>query len=45
VFVSFVQNQDGVTWAQSAAMVTFGLTMITSLMILVEPEEELCELS
>jgi hypothetical protein len=45
VFVSFVQNQDGVTWAQSGAMVTFGLTMITSLMILVEPEEELCELS
>lgn len=45
VFVSFVQSQDGVSWAQSGAMVTFGLTMITSLMILVEPEEELCELS
>ncbi len=45
VFVSFVQSQDGVSWAQSVAMVTFGLAMITTLMILVEPEEELCELS
>lgn len=45
VFASFVQSHDGVTWAQSAAMVTYGLTMITSLMILVEQRDGLCELS
>lgn len=45
VFVSFVQSHDGVTWSQSAAMVTYGLAMITSLMILVEPKDEGCELS
>ena len=45
VFVSFVQSHSGVTWAQGAAMVTYGLTMITSLMILVEQKDEQCALS
>ena len=45
VFVSFVQTNDGVTWAQSAAMVCYGLTMITSLMVLVEQKGQICELS
>lgn len=43
VFFTFVQSHDGVTWSQSAAMLAFGLTMITSLMILVEPRYQLCE--
>jgi sugar phosphate permease len=45
VFASFVQSHDPVTWPQCAAMVTYGLAMITSLMILVEPKDEVCELS
>ncbi|MGD9720153.1 MAG: MFS transporter [Pirellulales bacterium] len=45
VFVSLVQAGEGGTWAESAAMVTFGLTMITSLMILVERKDVRCELS
>jgi hypothetical protein len=45
VFVSFALSKSGVTWAQSAAMVTYGLTMLTSLMILVEQKGQGCELS
>lgn len=45
VFVSYVRMNGGVTWDQSAAMVTYGLTMITSLMVLVERSPERCESS
>ncbi|MBI5761116.1 MAG: MFS transporter [Planctomycetales bacterium] len=39
VFVSFVRLKTSVTWDQSAAMVAYGLTMITALMILVEKKD------
>jgi sugar phosphate permease len=45
VFASIVQRDDGVTWDQTVAMVTCGLAMITSLMILVEQKDNPCELS
>jgi sugar phosphate permease len=45
VFVSYVEQQNPVTWDQSAAMVMYGLTMITALMVLVERNGELCESS
>ncbi len=45
VFATFVRMHDGVTWTQSAGMVAYGLTMITSLMILVEHKGQLCESS
>jgi hypothetical protein len=34
---------DGVTWDQAIAMVSYGLAMITTLMILVERKEIACE--
>jgi sugar phosphate permease len=45
VFATFAQSNTGVTWAQSAAMVNYGLTMLTTLMIFVEQKGEPCELS
>jgi sugar phosphate permease len=43
VFVSYVRMADGVTWDQAIAMVAYGLTMITTLMILVERKDPACE--
>ncbi len=43
VFVSYVRMEDGVTWSQAMAMVCYGLTMITTLMILVERKDQACE--
>lgn len=43
VFVSYVRMKDGVTWDQAIAMVCYGLTMITTLMILVERKDQACE--
>ena len=43
VFVSYVRMSDGVTWSQAIAMVSYGLAMITSLMILVERKDPACE--
>ncbi len=43
LFASYVQVGDGVAWHQVAAMVAYGLTMITTLMILVERKGEGCE--
>jgi sugar phosphate permease len=43
VFVSYARSSDGVTWEQAIAMVSYGLTMITSLMILVERKDQACE--
>jgi hypothetical protein len=40
VFGSYVQADAGVTWDESGAMVAYGLTMITTLMILVEKKGE-----
>lgn len=45
VFVSYVRMSDGVTWDQAVAMVAYGLTMITTLMILVEQKGTTCESS
>lgn len=42
VFVGSVRK-SGITWDQSAAMVAFGLTIVASLMVLVEQKEEPCE--
>jgi sugar phosphate permease len=42
VFASYVRMSDGVTWNQAIAMVAYGLTMITTLMILVERKEPAC---
>jgi MFS family permease len=43
VFASYVQSGSGVTWSHAVAMVAYGLTMITTLMILVEHKGEPCE--
>jgi sugar phosphate permease len=43
VFVSYAQRGHGVTWGQSIAMVSYGLTMVTTLMILVERKGHACE--
>lgn len=43
VFVSYVRMKDGVTWDQAMAMVCYGLTMIATLMILVERKDQACE--
>ena len=43
VFVSYVRMSDGVTWDQAIAMVSYGLTLITTLMILVERKDQACE--
>jgi sugar phosphate permease len=43
VFASYIGRHAGVTWDQSAAMVMYGLTIITALMILVEKQGEQCE--
>ncbi len=43
VFVSYVRMKDGVTWDQAIAMVSYGLTMIATLMILVERKDQACE--
>jgi sugar phosphate permease len=40
VFASYVRMSDGVTWQQATGMVAYGLTAITSLMILVEIQSE-----
>ena len=40
VFVSYVRASDGVTWEQAIAMVSYGLTMITALMILVQRKDD-----
>jgi sugar phosphate permease len=43
VFVSYVRLSNGVTWDQAIAMVAYGLSMITALMILVERKDPACE--
>jgi sugar phosphate permease len=43
VFVSYVRMGDSVTWDQAITMVAYGLTMITTLMVLVERKEHACE--
>lgn len=43
VFASYVRMKDGVTWDQAIAMVSYGLTMIATLMILVERKDQACE--
>jgi hypothetical protein len=43
VFVSYARRGDGVTWDQAIAMVSYGLTMITTLMVLVERRDHACE--
>jgi sugar phosphate permease len=43
VFVSYVRMGDGVSWDQAIAMVSYGLTMIASLMIMVERKDQACE--
>lgn len=40
VFVSYIRMNDGVTWDQSLAMLAYGLTMITTLMIMVEKKDQ-----
>ena len=45
VFVTYLQKDDGVSWDETTAIVAYGLTMIASIMIFVEREEEACELS
>jgi hypothetical protein len=40
VFWSSTQSPGGVSWSHSAAMVAYGLTMITSLMVLVEKKDK-----
>jgi hypothetical protein len=40
VFSSYVRMSDGVTWQQATGMVAYGMTAITSLMILVEKQDE-----
>ena len=45
VFASYVQASDRVTWDQAVAMIAYGLTMITALMILVERKGDQCESS
>lgn len=42
VFVGYARTQHGVTWDQSTAMVAYGLTMMTALMVLVERDDEPC---
>jgi MFS transporter, OPA family, glycerol-3-phosphate transporter len=42
VFASYVRMSDGVTWDQALGMVAYGLTAITSLMVLVEKKGESC---
>lgn len=44
VFLNYVRTaKSGITWNQSTAMVAFGLTIVASLMVLVEQKEEPCE--
>jgi MFS family permease len=43
VFVSYARMGGGVTWPQSFAMVAYGLTMIGTLMVLLEREDVSCE--
>lgn len=45
VFIRYVRGASDVTWPESAAMVAFGLALITTLMILVERggEATVCE--
>ena len=45
VFDSYVQRDGSVSWAQSASMVAYGLTMIAALMVLLEREGMRCESS
>jgi hypothetical protein len=40
VFASYVRTDAGATWDESAAMVAYRLTMITTLMILVEKKAQ-----
>jgi sugar phosphate permease len=43
VFLSYAHSGQDVTWAQSAAILNYGLTLITGLMILVERDNNSCE--
>lgn len=45
VFANYVEDGHSVSWPQSAAMVTYGLTMILAVMILVEQKGVTCESS
>jgi sugar phosphate permease len=42
VFVGYIRLHEPVAWDQSAAMVAYGLAMITALMVLVERKETAC---
>jgi sugar phosphate permease len=43
VFMGYATAKSGITWNESTAMVAFGLTIVLSLMVLVELKEEPCE--
>ena len=40
VFAGYIQTEQPITWDQTTAMVAYGLTMITALMVLVEIKGE-----
>ncbi len=42
VFVGYLKK-SGITWDQTAAMVSYGLTIVAALMVLIEQKEKLCE--
>lgn len=44
-FASYVRNDSGLSWGQTAAVVAYGLTMISAVMILIGRQVEPCELS
>ena len=45
VFASYVRQTHDVTWDQTAAMVSYGLAIVMSLMVLVEIKDNACESS
>jgi sugar phosphate permease len=44
VFLSLIQSRSGATWPQSLGLVSFGLTAVLTLMILVEQRHETSEI-
>jgi sugar phosphate permease len=44
VFLSLIQSRSGATWPQSLGMVSFGLTAVLTLMILVEQRHDTAEI-
>jgi MFS family permease len=43
VFITYVRDSSGITWDQTVAMVAYGLTMLATLMILVDRKGAACE--